>query len=401
MNIHRRTLIILVIGTLVSALFTSLAYAHPPAQDPRPPTDSNGGTGGTSGGNGGNGDSGTACAALKGQVLTWGVGGTGGVGVVLNTGSWQVDTTSASDGNYGFGGLGVGVAKLSVVLPPEQVGQLEPIAQEIGVYLSCDFPLFANLAVYSGPRPSPPANIRLSAPTSLTPGQNAVIRLVVKNELPTEISNVAISNLIPAGLTAIDAAIADGNGSNVQIIDGGIDGQLVFATIDKISPDAEENLLITVAVAPDLATGTQIRNTASLLYRESAADQDWIDFTVGANGLPVPAAEPDEVEAAQAEATATPEPATPAPEPTPTTAPEPTAEAEQADDFVPPEKLPTTGDEFFPPPDLLPETGESLLAIPDTLPETGVGVVLPLLGFALGGLAFTTHQFRIYWRTRK
>lgn len=394
MNPYYKSLTILLAGLLLGVLLAGPVYA----QDPRPPTDGAGG-GTTSGnGGGGNGQNGgtAACAAIKGQVLSWGQGGLGEIGVVLKTGSWQVDTASASDGNYGFGGLGVGIARLQLTLPPAEVGLREPLVQDAAVYLSCDHPVIANLAVYSGPRPTPPASIQLSAPANLMPGQNTVLRLVVKNSLPTDITNVIVTNLMPPGLTAVEATAAENSRSSVQIINGGPDGQLVYAYLDRMPSGAEENFLITVAASPDLATGSQVRNTASLFYAESAGDQDWIDFTVGAGGLIVPAAEETATPIVQAEA-ATPPPAATAP----AAAPAATPEADQGEEFVPPPVMPKTGEEFFPPPSLLPETGTDFLAIPTTLPETGAGDWLALLGFGLGGAAFTLHQFRIYWRNRQ
>lgn len=388
MKPRQKILVILAVSLLLSTLFVSMAFA----QDPRPPSGGGGTGAGGTGGDNGKSAGGAACAALQGQVLNWGVGGFGGVGVELQTGSWQVATTSASDGNYGFGGLGVGVATVHVTLPPEQVGLLEPLMQDAGVYLNCDYPLFINPAVYSGPRPNPPGTIDVTAPASLSPGENTVIRLVVKNNLPTDITNVNVTDRIPAGLTALEVAAAQHNSQTVRIIDGGPDGQLVFAYVDRMSPGAEENFLITVAVDPNLATGTSIRNTASLFYRESAADQSWVDLTVGTGGFPLPAAEASQAPAASA---------TPAPTAKPEATAVPTTPEIQGEEFVPPSGLPTTGEDFVPPPGMLPETGYDFLAMPDTLPQTGMGDWLPLLGFGLGGVAYTLHFLRNYWRNRK
>lgn len=388
-------LIVLVTTVLLSVLPAAPALAAPPAQDPRPPTDTGGGAPPPPAPGNGNGSSGSgACAALNGQVLNWGVGGMGGVGVQLRTGSWEVDTASASDGNYGFGGMGVGFARLHVTVPPEQVGLLEPLIQDAGVYLNCDFPVTANLALYSGPRAIPPATLNMSAPDGLTPGKNTVIRLVIENNLPTPISNVTVTDVMPPGLTATDVATADNSG-DVKFIDGAGEGQMVWVRFDSIPSGGEENILIIAAVDGDLPTGTKLRNTATLFYNESVAHQAWLDFTAGVGAVSLPeSAAPSATPTEEAEAA-------PTEEPTPTPEPEATAAADEGENFVPPGGLPKTGDDFMPPPGLLPETGQNDMQIPVYLPETGVSPFVPLSGLVLGGIALAFRAIRAVYRRRR
>src|SRR5262245_30703424 len=118
-----RSLFMLAVVILIGLNLLSVAQASPPAQDPRPPSGGGGGGGGGGGSSGGGesggnhtGDvgssSGPGCASMIGQVTNWGFGPQGDTRVELKTGSWQTATTSASDGNYGLGGLGVGIATL-------------------------------------------------------------------------------------------------------------------------------------------------------------------------------------------------------------------------------------------------------------------------------------------------
>ncbi len=417
MKFRQKNLLILMVSVFLSGLFVATVAA----QDPRPPGGGGSAKPGDAGGNGGVTTAESTCAAFKGQVLNWGVGGLGGIGVELKTGSWQVATTSASDGNYSLGNLGVGVAKLHVAVPPEQVG-VTPLAQDAGVYLNCDYPVVANLAVYSGARPTPPVAIQLSAPAAVAPGDDTVIRVVVKNNLPTDISNVIVTSLMPAGLTAVNVANAAGSSNVAKLIDGGVDGQLVFAHFDRISPGATENILVTVTAGQNLADGAKVRNIATLFYQESVAAQNWVDLTVNvAAGRPKPTPAPSPTKTAPVTVTLTTAATTtltatvaakavitPAATATITAAaiitptpkkPAITPEPGAGEDFVPPGKLPTTGDDFSPPPGMLPTTGDDLLPLA-TLPETGVGDWLPLAGLGFSGAALALHRLRTYWQNR-
>lgn len=443
-----RILIIAFIGLLLGAMVASTAYALPPGQDPRPPDNGSGSSGGGNKDDGGNGGSSApqhtadTCAALNGQVLSWGVGPMSGVGVSLETGSWQVAAVSDNDGNYAFGGLGVGIAHLKVALAPELGDSLTPLIQDAGVYLNCDTPTIANIAVYSGDSIQPPVTLELSAPTGVTPGKSTVIRARIKNGLPNDITNVILTNLMPPGLTPTKIDLASTTTGTAQILGNDTDGQMVYVYLPSITAGMDENILITVVAAPDLLTNIQLKNTATLFYRESVAVQDSIDLRVGSESLPAvaPATATPEATATTpitetgimtAETTATPvATATVQAEVTVTA----TVEAEDmGDEFVPPGKMPTTGDdltdefvappsqmpttgddladefvappsslpttgddfadEFVAPPGLLPETGVDV-TMPQTLPNTGIGFLLPLVGMGFGGLAFALHQLR-------
>ena len=382
---------------LFVGMFTlSVAQAAPLFQDPQPPLDGDD----ASDGSGGDSEQ-LTCAALDGQVLNWGFGPEPNVRVELSTGSWDVASTSASDGRYGFGGLGVGVAKLRLLLPPEQQSQLQPWVQEAAVYLNCDFHTVANLAVFSGSGVEPPATIEMFAPDTLTADSRIPLRLTVKNDLPTEISNVIVTNLMPPGLVALEVQAASAEPENMKIVPNGDEGQLVVVHLNNLPAGAEANIFVTIAAAADAPDGTQISNTATLFYRESIADQTRIDFTIGQDAgvapsqvtPPAPAAEASPAAAVLATPTSLPAPtATPLPEPA-------AGEAEEA--FVPPpENVPTTGENLIPP-DLLPTTGEDALIPPPLLPETGFGLMLPLGGAGLLGLAVLAHFLRTSSRSKE
>ena len=401
MSKHLTTLA-LMIALIWSTAAVTIAYAGPLPQDPRP-SDEGGGSGGGGGSDGGgdSADSGSAasrCALVEGEVIHWGVGAMGGIGSKLSTGSWEVDATSSSNGTYSFGGLGTGIATLQVVLPPAMDDSLDPLIQNAGVYLNCDYTTVANIAVYSGSRVDPPATLEMSGPSALSPGAEIPIKLTVKNTLPNDITNVIVTSLMPAGLTATQVEAAATADENLKIVNGGDDGQLVAVFLDTIPSGAERNVFITVKAVDDQPSSSQkIRQTATLFYRESAADQAWLDFTIGTDDEPAPAAPiapivepisitPTLVIAAEAmTATTTPE-ATATPQPTQAPTTEPTAEAESEDDFVPPDGLPKTGDiepevVVEPPPDMLPVTGRVgfMAEVESYLPLAGVSLTVLIL----------------------
>ncbi|MCB0162883.1 MAG: DUF11 domain-containing protein [Anaerolineae bacterium] len=401
------TTLALMIALIWSTATLSIAYAGPLPQDPRPSDD---GDGSSSDDGHHSDDSDSAaerCAILQGEVLHWGVGALGGIGSKLSTGSWEVDATSSSNGTYSFGSLGTGIATLQVVLPPALDDSLDPLIQNAGVYLNCDYATIANIAVYSGPRVDPPATLEMTGPSTLSPGVEIPVKLTVKNTLPNDSTNVIVTSLMPAGLTATKVEAASIAAENLKIVNGGDDGQLVAVFLDTMPSGAERNVFITVKAAADQPNSGQIRQTATLFYRESAADQAWLDFTIGSDNEPAPAAPivepisitPTLVIAAQTiTATATPE-ATATPQPTqpPTTEPTVEAESEDEDNFVPPNGLPKTGDTepesvAEPPPDMLPVTGR-------------IGIVaevepfLPLAGVSLTVLILLIYGVRSVHRT--
>jgi hypothetical protein len=383
---------------LITSPVNSAPNFVPPAQRPTvvPGGGGNGGPGPGGGSGIPTGDSDAdqnSCASLSGQVINWGHGGEGGVTLELGNGSWQLSTVSATDGNYGFGGLGVGVANLHVALSPEQAETLQPHLQDAAVYLNCDYPTIANIAV-SGSDVVPPATISMSAErTALGAGDGTEIILTIENNLPTDITNVIVTDLFQDGLIPREVSTVATTDARIVSAPG---GQLVAVYFDRLASGDEANIRIMVTSAGDLPAATQLTNTATLFYRESVADQASLDFSIGRGAAPVveaTAAIEATPEIAEQVATLTPEPE-PTFAPTSEASPEPTEESESGEEFVPPGGLPSTGQEFVPP-GLLPVTGQ------DILPDTGVGFLLPLGGFGLVALAIVGHYLRSWLRHKK
>lgn len=354
---------------LLGSNFGAVAQASPPAQDPRPPVDDGGGGGGglVPGDNGGGGGSTgqVGCASLLGQVINWGLGPQGEVETELKTGSWRTATASASDGSYGFGGLGVGLATLHVAISPQD--SRRPLIQDAGVYLNCNYLTIANVALYSGSRVDPPATIDMSvADQTIKPGDNFELTLTIKNSLPNEITNVVVTDLMPRGFTALKVS-SSVEPKDAQIVNGGADGQLVALNLDKLAAGAKAAIRIMVNADVDLAGGTKIRNTATLFYRESAADQSWVDVTIAGDETPAPVA--SAAEEAGAEFVPPAQPTTGGGAPVTEVSTGSTQEPAAGEEAVPPGNMPSTGGDLI---SWLDSTAETELAQPNDSPAVKV-----------------------------
>lgn len=205
---------------------------------------------------------------------------------------------SSADGSYQFGGLGEGIAFLSADLPPEQAATLRPMADNVAVRLRCDLDVVANLGLYSSPqRPNPPATVTMTVSRQvLLPGQGAVFYLTLKNGMAHAISHVFLTDYLPDGLTVAEVTSSLGS---VEVLNG----RMVTVYVEELAQGAEATIQISVQADPALAYGTSLKNTATLLYAESAADQAWATLAIGAaaeaalipttlpvSGTPTPAA---------------------------------------------------------------------------------------------------------------
>jgi len=331
----------------------------PPTQDERPtlPPPPPGPTGG--GAKGEEEVQAGTCAGLRGTVVNWGFQNEPGVTLRLSDGGWEITQVTSSDGNYQFGPLGQGVALLSVDLSSKQIETLRPMADDVAIRLRCDFDMIANLGLYSSPsRPDPPATLTMRvSQAALMPGETVVFYLPIENGMSHSISHVFVTDFLPDGLTVADVTTTRGT---VEVLNG----RMVTVNIGDLPQGAKETIQIVAQVDPTLVYGARLKNTASLLYAESAADQAWATLTVGTTGE-VAAATPTPLTAASLDQSATPSPVAPAEE-TPTAAP-PAPIADQT---------PGPSDE------LLPITGGGLTA------------VLPMAGFVLALLLLGVHRLR-------
>jgi hypothetical protein len=168
--------------------------------------------------------------------------------------------------------------------------------------------------------------------------------------MPHSISHVFVTDFLPDGLTVADVTTTRGT---VEVLDG----RMVTVNIGDLPQGAKETIQIVAQVDPKLTYGVRLKNIASLLYAESAADQAWATLTVG-SAAGVAAATPTLLTSPSPD-----QPVTPATTAEETPTPEPsTLVADQT---------PGPGDE------LLPVTGGGMTAV---LPMAGFVLALLLLG---------------------
>jgi uncharacterized repeat protein (TIGR01451 family) len=291
----------------------------PPEQGGRPtlPAPQSSGAGGGGSEEGGGSTAGDTCAGVRGTVINWGYQNEPGVAMRLSGGGWETTQVSSGDGQYQFGGLGEGVGFLSAELSPAQAETLRPMADAVAIRLHCGLDVIANMGLYSGSkRPDPPATLTMGASQgTVLPGQKVTFYLKLNNGMPNAISHVFVTDYLPEGLTVSDVTTSSGS---VEVLDG----QMVSINIGELAPGEQVAMQITVQGDPGLAYGTQLRNTASLLYAESVIDQAWTTLVAGIPAATTPApvaaspaqsATPTPAESSEAATAVTPTPAAPTP----------------------------------------------------------------------------------------
>jgi uncharacterized repeat protein (TIGR01451 family) len=358
----------------------------------------------------------------------------GGVGTEIKTGSWQASALSSADGVFGFRGLGVGAAILHVSVAPGLADDLQPLIQDAGVYLNCDFPTVANIALYNELPVEVPATIEMVASsTTIEPSDEIDLTLNVSNDLPNEISNAVVTVLIPTGLTPVEVS-APVEPNAIITANANEAGELVAINLDKVASGDTVEIEISL-VADSKLRRSEYTNTATLFYRESVANQASLTLSVGDDEVTRPAS--DQI-AAPSAASGSEE--TPADDssglPSADTAgveigssADRTDEAAVDEDFVPPNGLPGSGGDvpdpvveptfdedfepvpaevrmpvrvgFVPPANLEPTIVGDKITTRDRLSYSGLNPLIPLVGLAVAGLVFATHHLLGAHRNRE
>ncbi len=357
---------VVTVGMLVLVFLALPAVgSSPPPQGgtPHPTLPPPSGPPGGAGGLGGEALTGEACTGLQGTVINWGFRNEPDIALRLRDGGWETTQVTSTDGRFQFGPLGQGIAFLSAELSPGQAETLGLMANDVAIRLRCDFDIIANLGLYSSQnRPDPPATLTMGVSQgTLTPGGTVVFYLTLQNGMPHPISHVFVTDHLPEGLTVSDVTTTRGT---VEVLNS----RMVTVNIGDLPQGVQETIQIETQVDPALVYGTRLRNTASLLYAESAADQAWATLMVGGEGrLGV---------------------ATP-PSPSTSLATEPVAPAPAATVAVPTEETPTA---LAPTPlaDQTPGPTDELL------PVTGFGgtVAVPVIGIGLAVVLLGARRLR-------
>jgi uncharacterized repeat protein (TIGR01451 family) len=368
----------------------SLPAARPTL--PSGPGPSGGGSGPGHEGSGGGGAI-QNCTGVSGVVINWGFRNEPDVTLDLAGGGYQVTQVSGAEGQYEFKGLGQGYAVLRPILPPGQQS-LHIYANQIATPLTCGKPALVNVGLYSGDqRPQPPAHLRVAALGDAAPGSPVTLTVSVKNDLPTGISHVIVTDLLPERLQYVSAKAPKGE-TTVQ------DGRMLAWNLDQMA--AGETAVATWIVRVDraAATGDLVANRVSLLYAEAMADQTLATIAVG-QGLASELAEA-ETSPATPPAEGTNAPAA-SPAITPTVPPLEIAAPVAAPTTRPaaPKVAPPVSTTVEITPSLPLVTGTVPLVegqTPTNLPTTGAapegGMAMPLMGVGLLAVAVATRFLR-------
>jgi uncharacterized repeat protein (TIGR01451 family) len=190
--------------------------------------------------------------------------------------SYELTQVSTSDGRYEFAGLGQGYAILQPLLTDSQRKTLAVHTDQVAVPLKCDLPAIANVGLYSGgKRPQPPASLTVMADkTTAAPGSSLRFQFKVRNGLPTDISNVIVTDLFPAPLQIVSAEAGRGEPE-------ALGGRMFALPLGVIHSGEEVSATVTVQVDPSARSGEQVVNRTTLLYAESMADQVVSAITIG------------------------------------------------------------------------------------------------------------------------
>lgn len=224
--------------------------------------------------------SGTGCESICGRVINL-TSSAGAAGVVVRFGGngWAVDAQTDSAGVYGYGRLGLDVGLLNVVLP--EGSDLHPVTRDVAFAPLAGQAVSINLGVYQGGRALRPLLVPAISvtPAQVQRGQQVVFTVQVHNVLDTAISNVWITDLLPAGLNLSGVSSEHGDvirsGNYAAVHSGGLAaGEVMTASIyADVSADAPAGAL---------------DNTISLIYGEHAAAQASARLYVGAtDAMPV------------------------------------------------------------------------------------------------------------------
>jgi uncharacterized repeat protein (TIGR01451 family) len=248
------------------------------------------------------------CAGLRGTVVNWGFQDEPGVTLRLGDGGWELVQITSTDGRYGFGSLGEGIAFLKIDLTAGQAKTLHPMVGDIAIRLRCDLDIIANLGLYSSSqRPALPATLAMRvSPSAVLPGKAATFYLTLKNGMSNPISHVLVTDYLPDGLKVTNVVVSRGA---VEVLNG----RMVTVAVGDVPQGGTETIQIVAQADPALADGTRLKNTASLLYAESVADQAAVTLVVGRGQAGV--ANPSTAQTPPAAAGKT-----PAPNPSPTLA---------------------------------------------------------------------------------
>jgi len=229
------------------------------------------------------GSSATGCESICGRVINLAdSSGVAGATVRFKDSGWGIDAQTDSAGYYGYGRLGLDVGLLNVVL--DGGSEWHPVTHDIAFAPLPGQAVWINLGVYQGGRALRPLIVPAISvsPEWAKPGVQVVFTVQVRNSLDRAISDVWVTDLLPAGLSL----------SGVSSTQGDVIRSGTYAAVNTGGLGAGEVMTVSIYadVNADAPTGT-LNNTVSLFYSEHAAAQATARLYVKSDG-PMPVAFP-------------------------------------------------------------------------------------------------------------
>jgi uncharacterized repeat protein (TIGR01451 family) len=206
----------------------------------------------------------SGCESICGQAINLQSGvGEPGQTVRFAGNGWSVETTADAGGGYAFGRLGTEAGLLNLVVP--EGSDLHPVTRDLAVAPRLGWVIIVNLGAYRQVWAAPPlAPAVWAEPAWAPPGGQVAFTARVENRLPTEISGVLVTDLLPEELVLVGVTTDRGEANRA--------GNYGVAFVGDLAPGARATVRF-IADVPEEAAAGSIRSTVSLIYRENAAAQ--------------------------------------------------------------------------------------------------------------------------------
>lgn len=223
------------------------------------------------------------CESICGRVINLAdSSGVSGTTVRFEDSGWGIDASTDSAGYYGYGRLGQDVGRLNVVL--NGASEWHAVTHDIAFAPLAGRAVWINLGVYRGGRALRPLIVPVVSvsPEWAKPGVQVVFTVQVRNSLDRAISDVWVTNVLPAGLSL----------SGVSSTQGDVIRSGTYAAVNTAGLGAGEVMTVSIYadVNADAPTG-MLNNTVSLFYSEHAAAQATARLYIKSDG-PMPVAFP-------------------------------------------------------------------------------------------------------------
>ena len=134
-----------------------------------------------------------------------------GVELALAGDGWQAPAQTNVFGQYAFRNFGDEIAFLNAFIPPERE-DLFLLTSDLPVWIRSDSELVVNIALYpKGITPDPALHVKIDASAAeVAQDENVSYTITVLNSSNQDVSQVVIADLMPEGLSLVEALTSQG-----------------------------------------------------------------------------------------------------------------------------------------------------------------------------------------------